>query len=486
MPPPLPRRALLAVFALTFSVYLLTAPGHLQTIDFAAEIEVARSIVHHGDFTVRMNQDVFFAPDGSTYSFHYLGESLLLVPIVVVSDLIPGGSEHQVDFVVGSFLDSLLTGLLAVFFCVFAVDVGFRRQNAFLLTILMSFASLAWPYAHASWDITAATLYTLVSTWAAFRFWRHASLWWLLLSGAGAGAVLLTRGPAALVMLPLGAYVLARRGSIELRLLRLGALAAPVLAGLAAQTWYDWVRLYSLKQSRVIPGAGPVIDLYRPLETVPALLVSPGKGLLVYCPVLFVSALGARRFLRRDPGLALLVLAQSALTLLGYSVVRTWYGGDSWGPRFLVTTVPLLLLPVAEVLGRWGRMRRALRTVVVALIAISALVQVLGVVVDFEVQLDFLNAAGFAKDYWNPSHSLVWRDLVAAVDVVRGSAPYPADLAGHSGITTWDFWWVYAWREGISRAAILVPVAALLAGVTWSTRQLWLLSGPAEPAPAVL
>src|SRR5439155_7923613 len=70
-------------------------------------------------------------------------------------------------------------------------------------------------------------------------------------------------------------------------------------------------------------------------------LFSLGHGLLVFCPAFALLPWVAREFGRRFPAEALLVGAVSLSVLAVYS--KWWaYWGMSWGPRFLVPTLPLL------------------------------------------------------------------------------------------------------------------------------------------------
>jgi hypothetical protein len=75
-------------------------------------------------------------------------------------------------------------------------------------------------------------------------------------------------------------------------------------------------------------------------------LISPGRGLLVYVPAsLFVVYLLARRW-RELPHKALAVLALACIggQLFTASAYPHWWGGNSFGPRFLTDLTPWLVL----------------------------------------------------------------------------------------------------------------------------------------------
>src|SRR4029077_2358341 len=83
------RKIALALLGATALVYMLTAPGHLGTVDMRAEFAVAQSIVGNGDFTVSpslpyVTVPYVVGPDGKHYAAHGLGQSLLLIPAALV------------------------------------------------------------------------------------------------------------------------------------------------------------------------------------------------------------------------------------------------------------------------------------------------------------------------------------------------------------------------------------------------------------------
>jgi len=109
-------------------------------------------------------------------------------------------------------------------------------------------------------------------------------------------------------------------------------------------------------------------------------IMSPGKGVVWYCPLVILGVAGMRRFWRRSPSVAVAVAAGSLSLLLVTSKYYQWHGGGCWGPRFLVPILPLWVLPAAEVLSSWRGTtvwRRSLTSLVVGLSLVAAMVPVL-------------------------------------------------------------------------------------------------------------
>ncbi len=105
---------------------------------------------------------------------------------------------------------------------------------------------------------------------------------------------------------------------------------------------YDW--------SETIPKLPPhpfvLSDVPRGLAV---LLLSPGKSLFLWAPVLLLAAARAPEFWRREPGVAVGIATTTVIGVLFYAAYQFPEGGYSHGPRNLVPIVPLLLLPAAAV-----------------------------------------------------------------------------------------------------------------------------------------
>ena len=121
-------------------------------------------------------------------------------------------------------------------------------------------------------------------------------------------------------------------------------------------------------------------------------MLSPGKGLLWYNPLLWAALVAWPAFCRRDRAEALLVAAVVLGQLAFYASWFLWWAGHGWGPRFLVSALPFAVLPLAPLLESVFRApvsRRRLAAGGLALLAlISIAVQALGVVVDFNHYLN--------------------------------------------------------------------------------------------------
>lgn len=123
----------------------------------------------------------------------------------------------------------------------------------------------------------------------------------------------------------------------------LAALALPVICGLAAIAWYNWYRTGSVTDF----GDSYVSQRLLAMPfSIAGLLVSPGKGLLFYSPLVVLGMLGLRDLWRVDRALAWAIVITASINILLISTSIAWTD-ETWGPRYLVPSAWLLILPIA-------------------------------------------------------------------------------------------------------------------------------------------
>jgi hypothetical protein len=108
------------------------------------------------------------------------------------------------------------------------------------------------------------------------------------------------------------------------------------------------------------------------------LLLSPGKSIVLWAPVLLLAGARARTFWRREPGAAVGLACSAIVGLIFFAAYLFPEGGYSHGPRNLVPLIPLLLLPAGGPdSGRWPA------AAVAACATVGAVMAVLAVSVSF-------------------------------------------------------------------------------------------------------
>ena len=167
-----------------------------------------------------------------------------------------------------------------------------------------------------------------------------------------------------------------------LRGARVGILAAGIASGFIVPLALANVRWFG-----TVLGAAPLLEALHPSihgtsqtfhlqwEGAAGLLLSPNRGLLVYSPVIALLAFGLRPALRegwQSPVILCLVAALAQFLL--YASYSVWWGGHTYGPRYMLDVLPLLVpLAVAASTAFTQRMASLAMLLLVCSIAIAGL-----------------------------------------------------------------------------------------------------------------
>ena len=226
----------------------------------------------------------------------------------------------------------------------------------------------------------------------------------------------------------------------------------------------------------------------RPIRAI-GFIVSPGKGLIWYSPLVVLGVVGVIVLWRRDRRLALTLAAVFCTGLASVAIVPHWTD-ETWGPRYLmpVAWLPLLATPF------WATTGRRIKAVG-AVAAVAVVVQLVAIIAPFDQVVKttagltgvplFSSAirgsasprrSGATRSRWIPQLSplLTQSALIASKaattvglpPITLRYAPYEAPLVTLSkefGLGRPDIWWV---QPDAERDSIVIAGAAT-AGERW-------------------
>jgi len=132
------------------------------------------------------------------------------------------------------------------------------------------------------------------------------------------------------------------------------------------------------------------------------LLVSPGKGVLLFNPLLVLAMPGAWALRRTRPRLATMIVGTLIVSVLLHGRCTTWAGDFTWGPRYLASQVGLWMLGLSPLLAR-PRGRRWCWVVLAA----SACIQFASVFYSYALEFCQDGRKGLLPDgyVWHPRES---------------------------------------------------------------------------------
>jgi hypothetical protein len=337
--------------------------------------------------------------------FYWLGAVLDALPLLRVNDAHFIGIQgvpfaYSLSFMIGVNLYALLAAVLAY--------LSARRYTrpwvaagatiaAFVGTPLLFYSSVDPLNSHIA-GAFAATLFVYLWLRARARTpghtpdetavqpWRQALPW--LWVGLAAGLMAVCRWQVALIALPAGVELLARRRWREVLALGLGfALLAWIIP-------YSWWRMYG--QWVLLPSAQGDTNLgfIAPVNTL-RVLFSPVSGLFPWSPIVTLALVGLWPLARRDGALTLSLAVMFLLQALVNGSVRDWWAGVGFGMRRMAELYPVYVLLLATLIAAASR-RRWLSALAWALTAACAAYGLALVVARFNYT--WTNPWGLARD----------------------------------------------------------------------------------------
>ena len=406
-----------ALFLFLFAIYLLTYTPQINSSDGQAMFATAESLVRRGALDIEQIrwmglQQGTYGLDGLLYSRKGIGVSLALLPLTWLGLVVPGFGPVGVSLL----FNAIVTALTAVLLLAYLQALGFSRRIGLIVALTFGLASLAWPYAKSLFSDPLAGLLLLAAAYVllklrltltvaeaendlapASQFTVSTSLIVLFgypfLAGLFLGWNVATRYAEAVVLPVYGLLLLYYLGPGHGNMLAMFRLRLP--------TRNFWLPIFAFSAPVLLIGLGligynvsrygdPFNTGYLPNETFSAVLwqglagqlISPGRGLLLFCPIFILSLGGLPAFFRRYRAEAMVAVAVILVHLLLYGKWFMWHGGFAWGPRFMIPTLPFWAIFLAPVARRAFDQGGALKLVFVSLAALGLIPQLLSVAID--------------------------------------------------------------------------------------------------------
>lgn len=370
-------RLALSLFVSLAALYFAVFTGHPVSGDERLLFDMARSLTIDGTFELALSTDQRPAFDVGPHEIMPSAnveplQAYLSAPLVLLARYVPEiGVMHTVWL-----FNIFVTALTAALLYAYGLHLGYRQRTAALTALIFGLATIALPYTQMYFREPLLALCGLAAAYFTERWYAapRRFAWLIAAFGAALAATLTKQAGAVFVIAPLlGMLSLVMRQRRAWYILLIGATFA---VGIIALRWESTLGRF-LTPERLERAA------QRLPEALPAYLISPGFSLWAFSPILLAGLIGAAYLWREGRfRVALLPLAVLLGFAVGHPILHSdyWYGGLGWGPRFLVPTTPFLclwLLPIVE--SFFGRMRRVGKVGFIALLTLSAAVQLIAI-----------------------------------------------------------------------------------------------------------
>ncbi len=484
--PPKARRAARLVFLFSLCLYGATTGGSMAT-DIMT-YEVTKAIVERGSVAMSYNlfqMDAHRGVDGRYYAPFGIGHALYSVPFYLLgrtAERFTGENIGRLEslrksaMTVGSAVAAAASVWLTFWFAWALVG---RSGPAVMAALALGCATAMWPYAKFGFNAPLATLCVLAAVYGAWIGARSNRVWMLVLSGAGIGGALLVRHELVLVALPIALWLTLESWPDSRRAVRMvSVVALPAIVGVVITGYYNWTRFGNLFDTGYLRDQTAGFGSF--WGGVAGLVVSPGGSIFLYSPLLILGLVALNELRKEDRHTAILLAGVAFTLFCFYASVEHWDADRSYGPRYLLPVTPLFCVPLARWFGRAGTGIR--QWVVTAGLAVSILVQLPGVLVDFS-KVGHTPEIGYqtreVRRWQWPFSALVLNTRAAATAVPRnlkylaGVEPRPSlepaiglarDFSAQFAYSL-DFWWVYLYYLGVIPAEVSVILGLLSLGV---------------------
>jgi len=464
----------LRVYLFFLSLYLVTTAGHIYTIDSFLNYAVTRSLATSGSLEIPRFMMTVEGRGGKHYSKLGIGQSLVGVPlwwlgsalerVGLAGEAFSAYSDEfriphegkliqaqpqtlirisnregaRVFFV--TLTNAFVTAALCLVFWVALRQFGLTEREAFWRTVILGFATPVWIYARDFFGEPLFALALLATLLALASPWRATWKVRLIVAGISSSVGILTR----LTFLPvvvLGGLFLWATDRTREGLKRAITYWMMCLPGALVIAWLNWLRFGGI----TLTGYHTAFDKGFSIPLIKGLiwnLFSPYRGLLLYAPVVLVVLFGLRRFFQKYRAESLLLVAIVGYMAIVYSKWWAWHGGWCWGPRFLVPTIPLLLMVGFVGLSPLKGWQKA---TVIGLATLGLVIQLGGVLINYTA----------AYDYWIKIGKLDWSEagiqsfFPIGVHLKALAATSPANydlwLVQASMVSHWALLWGGVW-----------------------------------------
>jgi hypothetical protein len=381
------KKKFLYLFLGSWLVYLaFLAPG-IYSVDGLTMLAVADSLVTHHNVDVPPELGIP-GRNGLSYSMLYPLQSAVAVPIVAVAVKASGVVHLPVRYVESlavTILPALYTALTVGVVYLLAIALESSEAGAWLAAVTYGFGTIALAYTR---DFYAdPQLALLMALGLLLAFTRPPS--WQILAVA---ALAILAKPTGIILGPiLSLYLFWRTRRFWQSLL-------PGLGTALGLAVYSIYNVYRFGKLTAFGNQWAFSFKFVPRGFL-GLLISPGMGLLWYCPCVILSAIAFRQIKTKRLE-AWTIAALAAASVLLHSLWISWNGGWSWGPRLLLPVLPGLVALTGVLVNEW-------RKLLVVSAVLGFLISAPNLVSFFTRYLTEANEQGvpFSDVLWKPSRS---------------------------------------------------------------------------------
>lgn len=318
----------------------------------------------------------------SEYEVRYVGSGYVGGGVPIYTRVSPGFFILTSMMLITVFTSPLFTALTVVL--VYCTVKYFTEKESHRLgvTLAYSLATLAFPNALVLVSSPAGTFFVFLAFYLILKAKQENSTKHLFVSGFALGFAVVCEYPILIISLMVLVYAL-----YATNLKRVVSIILPAfIVGLSPLLLYNYIifdtpsnltlqyndpEIWGMATDRELRYYGFIPSLNLPVLL--HLTLFPYRGLFFYHPLLLLSIVGLFYMYNKNKSETALILLILTSFIILYSSRRIWHGGAIFGIRYMLPTIPFLMIPLAYALKK-------INLKVVSILALtSILVNIIGI-----------------------------------------------------------------------------------------------------------
>jgi hypothetical protein len=419
------KNFLISYFLFCWFFFSFFASGFLDSQDGLQYLAIARRIYY--DQTVEMPTESFLngknihmnvtkANEGKFYAVTGLGFSLAYLPAVFLEDVFlhlanlepisafPLENDWPV-LLFASMANAFFASFLVIIFYLYLRALEIKHKQALFLSFLIFIASNLFPYAKHSFAHMMFVSFLTSTFYLIKRYSQTKNSFYMLGASISFGIVVISYNPTFTFAIPALIFYYFSLSNFKISLNYFKKLFINIFYGLSGFLPFllAYVIFNNLRTSKggikqIANIAESTISRVPPayviVEGIWGLLFSAGKSIFLFSPLLLILVLfwfKLNKKLLPEIGAALILFFTYLWligTYLGGPNFLVWHGDSSWGPRYLLAVLPLLLILVAHIYTKLDLKQKLF--VFLPLVVLGLGINLLGILLPYQIRYRYL------------------------------------------------------------------------------------------------
>jgi hypothetical protein len=355
---------------------LLFSSGQIENPDTHLRLTQTRLFLETGTWGLPDNVgedkhgNIAINDNGKRHMVYNPGQSLVFIPIYTLTKSIFSNAAetyYSAAFLI-SFLNFFIHALSGYFLYLIAFNLSQSEKKAYFTSLIFCFTSYSFTFAQSTYEHHYEMLFILIAFYLAISSKTKIKMFQIgLILSVG----LLFR-TTTILALPCIVILLPHKKQIIF-------ILAGIMPGIIFVMLYNYFRFqhplesgYNLAWSLAHGTNFQFWSFQNFLPNLFGLIISPVKGLFIFSPTLILAIAFYKRFVIKHRLIAISILLYCSFNLVLFSLNFAWHGSIwSFGPRYILTIVPLLYLPLIMVENHSRHIKFIIMTIIGPILLMS-------------------------------------------------------------------------------------------------------------------